>query len=57
MAQSIVSREYTVVYFCPNGIRRELYLTAISLSAATAAATELVPPGSDVMQVYLDPNW
>ena len=55
MSQSIGSREYTVVYFCPNGIRRELYLTAISLSAATAAATELVPPGSDGMPVYARP--
>jgi hypothetical protein len=57
MTQPIVPREYTVVYASPSGIRRELYLMATSLSAAAATAMELVPPGSDVIRVYLDPNW
>ena len=52
-----MTSDYTVIYTCNLGTRRELYLKAKDLKHATLSAYELVPPSCVVKRVYHDPSW
>ena len=49
--------DYTVIYKCNEGIRREIYLLATSLASAQMTARELIPPSCEIVRVYNDPSW
>ena len=49
--------DYTVIYRCGSGIRREHYLKAKSMSHATLSAQELLPNTCEIIRIYHDPNW
>jgi hypothetical protein len=53
----MIISDYTVIYECNSGIRRELYLKAKNLSNATLTAYELVPAGCSIKRVYHDPDF
>lgn len=49
--------DYTVIYRCNGGVRREQYLKAKSMAHATLSAKELLPSSCELVRVYHDPNW
>ena len=49
--------EYTTVYRTNDGVRREFYTMARSISHATMSARELIPPSAEIVRTYHDPNW
>ena len=49
--------DYTVIYECNSGIRREMYLKAHSLSNAHLTANELIPSSCTIKRVYHDPDF
>ena len=53
----MIISDYTVVYECNSGIRREMYLKAKDLKHAMTSAYELVPPSCTVKRVYHDPDF
>lgn len=49
--------DYTVVYRCNGGSRREQYLKAKSIAHATLSARELLPLNCEIIRAYHDPSW
>ena len=49
--------DYTIIYRCGSGIRREQYLKAKSIAHATLSARELLPESCEIVRAYHDPNW
>lgn len=49
--------DYTIVYHCNGGVRREHYLKAKSLAHATITARELLPESCEIIRSYHDPSW
>lgn len=53
----MILSDYTAIYECNSGTRRELYLKAKSMSHATLSAQELIPTSCELKRVYRDPSW
>ena len=53
----MIISDYTAIYECNGGVRRELYLKAKSMSHATSSAQELIPASCTLKKVYHDPSW
>ncbi|WGL30454.1 hypothetical protein SCRES1_gp26 [Synechococcus phage S-CRES1] len=49
--------DYTVIYRCNDGTRREFYALAKSIAHATVSARELLPQTCEIIRTYHDPNW
>ena len=49
--------DYTVIYTCNLGTRREMYLKAKDLKHAHLSANELVPASCTIKRVYHDPDF
>ena len=49
--------DYTIIYHCNSGIRREFYLKAKSIAHATITARELLPKSCEIIRTYHDPSW
>ena len=49
--------DYTVIYECNGGTRREFYLKAKSNAHAISSANELIPKACTIKRVYHDPSW
>jgi len=56
-AHPMTISDYTVIYECNLGTRREMYLKAKDLKHAMTSAYELVPPSCTVKRVYHDPDF
>lgn len=53
----MIVSDYTVIYRCNGGIRREFYSKAHSIAHATISARELLPQDCEIVRVYHDPSW
>jgi hypothetical protein len=53
----MIISNYTVLYTCNGGTRREYYLKAKSMAHATISARELLPSSCEIVRVYADPSW
>ena len=53
----MILSDYTVIYYCNLGVRREMYLKAKGLKHAMLSAGELVPSSCTVKRVYHDPDF
>lgn len=49
--------DYTIVYECNSGVRREMYLKAHSISNARLTADELIPRSCTIRRVYHNPDF
>lgn len=49
--------DYTVIYRCNDGTRREFYALAKSIAHATVTVKELLPQSCEIIRTYHDPNW
>lgn len=53
----MIISDYTVIYRCNEGTRREYYLKAKSIAHATITARELIPSSCEIVRTYHDPSW
>ena len=53
----MIISDYTVVYTCNSGTRREMYLKAKDVRNATLSAKELIPASCTLTRVYHDPDF
>jgi hypothetical protein len=53
----MIISDYTVIYHCNEGTRREYYLKAKSIAHATVSARELIPSSCEIVRTYHDPSW
>ena len=50
-------KDFTIVYKDCNGVRREFYLMAHSISNAVMSANELLPHCVEIIRAYHDASW
>ena len=53
----MIISDYTIVYHCNLGVRREMYLKAKDLKHALTSANELIPASCTIKRVYHDPDF
>ena len=53
----MIISDYTIIYRCNGGIRREYYLKAKSIAHATISAREVLPESCEIVRAYHDPSW
>ena len=53
----MIISDYTVIYTCNSGVRREMYIKAKDVRQATLSAQELIPQSCTLTRVYHDPDF
>jgi hypothetical protein len=53
----MIISDYTVIYTCNSGVRREMYIKAKDVRQATLSAQELIPKSCTLTRVYHDPEF
>ena len=49
--------DYTIIFRCNGGTRREYYIKAKSLEHANLVGPELIPESCKFVKAYHDPCW